>query len=292
MADSRDMRETGLSRRQLEQVIRRAAELSALEGDADERLPVEEVVRIAAEIGLPPHAVQQAVQEVSLADPAPGTRTDRWLERKLGPAAWVSTRRVPQEPERVMRAIEEYLITREYLQLRRRGNNSAWFEPADDTLSAVTRAVTSVSRRYRVATARGVSVSVMPDSTSGSHLHIALDFADKRRSAFRAGLVTGGIFGAVAGAGGFMLVAAGVATVAAGPLSLLAGAGVGMAALAAGAATGVAAAGPRFRRTAHAAQLDVEGLLDRLQRNERLDPPGAPWMRRLRSQVMGQLPSR
>ena len=53
----------GISRRDLPAVVKRAAELAAVEGDAEEAISEEEVVRIAAELGLSERHVRQALFE-------------------------------------------------------------------------------------------------------------------------------------------------------------------------------------------------------------------------------------
>jgi hypothetical protein len=46
-------------------------------------------------------------------------------------------------------------------------------------------------------------------------------------------------------------------------------------------AASFSAAASRFRNRVHAAKLELASLLDRLEHGERLEPPPAPWRRRL-----------
>ncbi|NIP83946.1 MAG: hypothetical protein GWM90_33845, partial [Gemmatimonadetes bacterium] len=53
---------------------------------------------------------------------------DRWF----GPPAVVGTRVVPGSPLAVVDRLEDYLVTREFLQVLRRQGEKAVFSPADD----------------------------------------------------------------------------------------------------------------------------------------------------------------
>jgi hypothetical protein len=44
---------------------------------------------------------------------------------------------------------------------------------------------------------------------------------------------------------------------------------------------GVSIAASQFRNRVFAAKVELTGLLDRLERGDRLDPPPAPWRRKL-----------
>jgi hypothetical protein len=46
----------------------------------------------------------------------------------------------------------------------------------------------------------------------------------------------------------------------------------------------------RFKTRMAAAKLELDGLLDRAERGDRLEPPPAPWRRRLQLKMTGQRP--
>src|SRR5690554_4249574 len=105
-----------ITRRDFETVIRRAAELSALDREDDhDQLSEEEVVRIGAELGLPAKYVRQALFEL----PEIQTEDDAGSDY-FGAPVLTATRVVPGSAPDVLRRIEDYLTTREYLQVVRR----------------------------------------------------------------------------------------------------------------------------------------------------------------------------
>src|SRR5690606_16718333 len=182
-------------------VIRRAVELYAAQTDADERLSEDEVLRIGKELGLPASIVRQAIYEA----PAPAAESivDRWFG-----AAAVSVSRAVQLPEGdVASRLEEYLATREYLVLRRRQHSLTIFEPAEDTISKMARALSRPSRHWYLARSRQVMLAVRPLEEGRTHVRIDMDLGNRRRESMVEGLVGGGIWGlalggiAAAGAG-------------------------------------------------------------------------------------------
>src|SRR5512145_1373975 len=96
----------GITRSDLPAVVKRAAELAALEGDAEEQLPEEEVVRIAAELGLSERHVRQALFEGAQEEQEP-----TFLDRQLGITRIMATRAVPLNAEQARHALEDYLVT-------------------------------------------------------------------------------------------------------------------------------------------------------------------------------------
>jgi hypothetical protein len=135
-----------IPRSQLEPVILRAAMLAATEAEADDRISEDELLRIAAELGLSTRHVRRALFELPAATTGQ-TVTDRFF----GPATVVGTRVVSGDCEPVRRRLMDYLGTREYLRLVRRQGDLAWFEPAEDTISHVVRALRRPAGRPLVA---------------------------------------------------------------------------------------------------------------------------------------------
>jgi hypothetical protein len=268
-----------IGRDELEQVIHRAAELTLRDTDADEQLSEAEVVRIAKELGLPEHHVQRALFELPELAVQP-----RWYDRYFGAPLFSVARVVPGQAPRTLKQMEEYLVTREYLQIvRRRGDNIA-FIPADDTISSIARAFFRSGKRHHIAKASRVVLSVhdLPDETA--HVRFDVDLDEERRKTvssasavgFFGGLVAGGIGAAAATQIG--LPALGIVP------EVLAFAG-GMSAVF---AASFSAAAARFRNRLHEARVELVGLLDRAEQGERLDPPPAPWRRRLQGRLSGE----
>ena len=87
---------TEISQEQLERIIHRAAELQFGRGEAYDILDVEEVQRIAEEVGLEGKYVRQALAEVRADELVPSRPEDRSFATRLwGEAAVVEIRVVP-----------------------------------------------------------------------------------------------------------------------------------------------------------------------------------------------------
>ncbi|CAN5890430.1 hypothetical protein BH23GEM9_BH23GEM9_01630 [soil metagenome] len=266
-------------RSDFEQVIRRAAELTLRDADADEQLSEAEVIRIASELGLPEHHVQRALFELPELAVQP-----RWYDRYFNPPVFTVSRVVPSQSPVTLRRVEEYLVTSEYLQIvRRRGDNIA-FVPADDTISSLARAFFRSSKRHHIARASRVLVGVHALPDDNTHVRVDVDLSAERRSAVSSATVLGWFGGMVAGG-----IAAAAATQiglpALGVMPEVLAFGGGMAATFAGS---YSAAASRFRNRVHAAKVEITGLLDRLEHGERLDPPPAPWRRKLQGRLFGE----
>ena len=276
--------EQGITRTQLELVIRRAVELYAGEADAEDRLSETEVLRVAEELGLPAHHVRQALYELPRSEDDPGL-IDRWY----GPHAVVGTRVVSATPGTVMNRLEDYLVTREFLQVLRKQGGKAVLHPADDAISNVARAVRRPQRQWQIARARRVFVEVRPMPGETAHVRLELDLAPQRSKAVTGGIVGGAIVGLPLAAGAFFPVGHMLFPVlgdaAAYGAGLVAGAGV----FGASVAAGIAIARERFRSRIDNARVELAGLLDRLEGGDRLDPPPAPWLRSLRSRIADSL---
>src|SRR5690606_18606228 len=119
-----------------------------------------------------------------------------------------------------------------------------------------------------------------------THVQIAADLEDQRKSAARSGIAvgaSGGLVAALTGVG--IIAAAGMEPgAAAGALMLTALVGGPLA----GAWAGIKVAASGFRKRVAAARLELDGLLDRAERGDRLEPPPAPWRRRLELKMLGR----
>lgn len=267
-----------ITRPVLRDVIRRAAELSVSDADADDHLTEEEVIRIATELGLPAHHVQRALFEVPELTVRP-----RWTDRHYGSGIFSVTRVIPSDAPVTMRRVEDYLVTREYLQLVRRKGDTLAFIPADDTLSSLARAVFRPGSRHTIARASRVLVGANEMEASGTHVRIDVDLSDARRELMRTGVSLGVLGGLLSGSVAAGLTAGVIpADVSVIPHVLAFGAGMG-----ASVAGGFAAGASRFKKRLHEAKVELASLLDRLEHGQRLDPPPAPWRRKLQLGLFG-----
>ena len=274
----------GISREDLQLVIRRAAELYTEEADADERLSEAEVLRIADELGLPGRHVRQALYEL------PRRRGEGgWVDRWFGPPAVVGTRVVPGSPLAVVDRLEDYLVTREFLQVLRRQGEKAVFSPADDAISNVARAVRRPQRQWQIARARRVLVEARPIPEDESHVRLEVDVANRRTRAVTGGFVGGALIGLPLAAGAFFPVGHLFFDLAGDTVGYAAGLVAGAGTFAASVSAGVAVARARFKARVDDARLEIASLLDRLEGGRTLDPPPAPWLRSLRSRIADTL---
>jgi hypothetical protein len=274
-----------ITREELQLVIRRAAELLTDETESDERLSEAQVLRIADELGLPGRHVRQALYELPRRGGPPGSRLDRWY----GESGVVGTRVVPGRPDEVMDRLEDYLVTRELLQVLRRQGGRASFSPADDAISNVARAVRRPQRQWQIARSRRVLVEARPMVDEASHVRLELDMEPQRKRAAASGIVGGALLGLPLAVGAFFPVDQIFFDIAGNAAGLAAGLAAGAGTLGASVAGGLAVARSRFRARVDGARLEIAGLLDRLEGGRTLDPPPAPWLRSLRSRIADTL---
>lgn len=270
-----------IARVDFEQVIRRAAELSLKDTDPEDNLSEDEVLRIAAELGLPLHHVRRALFELPVLKVQP-----RWYDRWFGPAVFSVNRVVPTRREPALRRVEDYLVTREYLQIVRRRGDTIAFVPADDTISSLARAVSRPGSRHTISRASRLLVGVHALPEDDAHVRFDVDLSDARTEAVRGSLTTGGIIGI-----GIGTIVVAVADVVPGglvdiPGMIAFGSAIG-GSMAASIAAAISLSASRFRNRVFSAKMELTGLLDRLERGDRLDPPPAPWRRKLQLRLFG-----
>lgn len=280
-----NVEDPGITRAQLQLVIRRAADLYTVEADADERLSEAEVFRIADELGLPGRHVRQALYEL----PRGEDEGRRWLDRWYGPRAMVATRVAPGTPEQVVDRLEDYLVTRELLQVVRRKGGKASFSPADDAISNVARAVRRSGSQWQLSRSRRVLVEARPMPGEESHVRVEIDVESQRRKAVTSGIVGGALVGLPLAAGAFFPVGFLAFEVMGDAAAYAAGLAAGAGTFGASVASGMAIARSRFRTRMGSARLEIASLLDRLEGGRALEPPPAPWLRGLRSRIAGTL---
>lgn len=267
-----------IGRGDFEQVIRRAAELSLKDTDPEDNLSEEEVLRIATELGLPLHHVRQALFELPDLTVRP-----RWYDRYFGPAVFSVNRVIPTRKEPALRRVEDYLVTREYLQIVRRKGDTIAFVPADDTISSLARALARPGSRHTISRASRVMVGVHSLPEDDAHVRFDVDLSEARTEAVRGGIILGSSVGIVTGSLAAFAAAAAVPDVLGQVPQVLAFGG----AMAGTVAGSISLAASRFRNRVFSAKMELTGLLDRLERGDRLDPPPAPWRRRLQLRLFG-----
>ena len=279
-ADEAERSNRAIVRSQLREVIRRAAELSLDDTDtADEQLSEDEVLRIAAELGLPAHHVQRALYEL------PELRVEpRWYDRYVGSCILSAGRDVASESTLVLRRLADYLVTREYLQIVQRRGDSITFIPADDTLSTLARAFTRSSRRHIITRATRVMVGVYPMAET-SHVRVDVDLTRARSEGLRSGTLIGASFGVLTGGAAAVVTMMVLPPQSAGIIPPIAAFSTSVVAMG---AAGIVLAARRFKAQVAAAKAELQGLLDRLEEGGRLDPPPSPWRRRLQLRLFGE----
>jgi hypothetical protein len=271
-----------ITRSTLPAVVKRAAELAAAEGDPEEMIPEEEVIRIAAELGLAEHHVRQALYEGAVEE-----QPESLLDKQMGVPRIMATRAVPFAPEETRRALEDYLVTREYLQIVRRQTRATTFERADDAVSKVARSL-SRSKKHCLAAAEAVEVTVRELQPGWTHVRLKAVYPDQRKSQL-VGAGIGSVFlGTPIGALTTVIVGGLTSGVLGDPVSIAVGAAAGIATFAATTAGFFASARKNYRRWRERTVVEADAILDRLEKGDELRPPPAPWIRKLQLKF-GQL---
>ena len=261
-----------VTREQLERVILRASDLQSRRSKAVEgELRAGDVVQIGAEVGIEERYIRQALAEVEAASLIPDAPPDEGLARRIaGPAITSASRVVPGSPSEVEVNLASHLRQEELLrQVRSRSGGSLW-EPGTGLVHHVRRAFDVGGRRYALAKARDLQISVEALESGWSLVTLTANIRNLRTEQL-AGWFTGmGLAGAASGVGLFIATGGG-------PLPLLGGLAIfsGLAAL----ATVCARAG--VRKANQRIQLALESLLDRLERGENLQSREEPWHRKL-----------
>lgn len=246
-------------------MIRLATEMAAEEPDAGGgTLSEAELYRIANEVGLPEKHVRSALARVRSGTPLSG-----W--RSLFGSPWIrASRVVPGSRDAIARKIDDFLVGGRLLERVRRAEDLMIYWPSVDWASTVARSASLTGRRYYIAAAKKVEVQLRPVSEDTTWMEIAVDPGLQTENG--AGAVLGGL-----GAGGGVGFGAGLLIASMGPLGLAVAAGIGVGAIAA-IGVGWAVARSHARQMAQV-RLEIEDVLDRLERGESLEPPPPSWQR-------------
>jgi hypothetical protein len=264
-----------LTRREFDEVIRRAAEIAASEPEGGESgLSEIELLRIAGEVGLEERHVRKALAQVRSAPPTAGGP----LTALYGPTFVVASRVVPGTKEDLIETIDNFMVAGRLLQTVRKGARVLQYRPAVDWASQVARAASSTKRKYYVAAAKRVEIRL--EQVDDIRTNIQIEVEPGTRDDYLAGGIIGGVGGGVASG-----VGVGFAIAAAGPLAL---------GVAAGIAAGTAVMGAVGWGTGYShkkrlldVRAEVEGILDRLESGESLEPPPPSWRRWVRRHFHG-----
>ncbi len=279
---SPDEKPTGRSvtRGDFEIVIRRAVELAQVHADVDDRVSEAELIRIGGELGLPAEQVRQALYEQPQLDVDP-----RWSDRYFDKPIVSASRVLPTGSDVTMKRIEEYLSSNEYMQLVRRKQGELAFMPAEDAISRLARGLSRPGSRYHIAHARRVVVSIQSIGEGRTHVRMDTDFSEQRANSVTTGFVAGAVIGTFTGIFPAVSLVLGL-ELGAGTEVMIAGAA--MAATVAGTiAISVRIAANGFRNRLLLARREIDGLLDRAEHTNRLEPPPAPWRQSLRTKFFG-----
>ena len=261
-----------LTRREFDEVIRRASELALGDtaGDDGERMSEADVYRIAREVGLSEAHVRKALTEVeSTSSGHLQAEPDTWWDRYWGPETIRVTRVVPGSAESVAGKLDEYMVGGRLLQPVRRSPDFLQYRPAVDWMSQVARAASGTARRYYVASAKSVEVELEPVDEQRTHVGLGVD------AGIRGNYVSGGLIGGIgAGGGAGMGAFLGMTS---------AGLGIPLAVMAVLATVTLGIWGvSRIAANAHKAKLlevqaELEGALDLLEAGGQPEPPPPAW---------------
>jgi hypothetical protein len=173
-----------LSRRQVDFVLRRAAEIDSgaatveEQRASDESLSVGEVMRLGEEAGLGSEALAQALTEMRHGAIIETEPTDA-LSRTLGPSQIVVSRVVPGPPAGVRRAVDRFLREQLMTVRRHHGDRIEW-ERAHGIWPGLVRSL-DFSKRYAFGLAGRVETVVSEATSRTTSVTFQIDLSEMRR---------------------------------------------------------------------------------------------------------------
>lgn len=241
----------GLDRGALERVLARAAELQVGSGEPEEALTEAQILELGKEVGLSAEHLRQALAEERTRVTLPPDE-DGITAKLLGGARVGASRTIAGKPREILQAIDTWMQREECLQVKRQFPDRIVWEARGGLVGTVRRALNVGGRGYALSRAHEVAATAVSVDATRTIVRLDADLAP-----FRTGLARQSAGATVVGAAaGGVLVALHFALVVAAAPVIVAGAGAFYL------ARGVNA------RTANAAQLALEQLLDRLERGE------------------------
>jgi|GEM_PF-1193946 len=257
-----------VTRTDLDDVFRRASELSMETPSAVEVFSEDEVLEIGRELGLSPAQVRQALYERVV--PREPNLADRLCGADARPVVY-TIMRVPSE--RLTPRLIQTLAEREGLQVVRADGPRRIMVRTRDPMSRFMRFVSGRSRVATLSAAGRVELAVRPLDAATSHVALAADYTRSRRRTLRRAVILG------TGASGFAAAATGAAGIAGAmqfaPPEAAVAAGImgGIATFGGGIAGTLLLAGRRVRRRLDATRASMQALADRLA--VEMSEPGA-----------------
>jgi hypothetical protein len=264
-----------LTRKEFDEVIRRAAEIAASEPESgDSGLTEGDLFRIAGEVGLDEKHVRKALVQVRTSPPA-----GRGPVASLyGPTFVVASRVVPGSRSELADKIDDFMVAGQLLQAVRKSASVLLYRPAVDWASQIARAASSTSRKYYVAAAKRVEVRL--EAVEEGRTLVEIEVEPGTRDEYLLGGSIGGL-----GAGGGAGVGVALAVAAAGPVALGVAAGIAVGSAVFGGVCWIA--GSYHKKRLLEVRSEVEGILDRLEMGESLEPPPSSWRRWVRRHFHG-----
>jgi hypothetical protein len=173
-----------LSERQIEFVLRRAAELETRRGelpDGDEsrarELSVTDLVRLGEEAGLGQEAIMRALGELRRGALQPAEADA--LSKALGPSRLIVSREVPGSLPSVQRAVERFLREQLMTVRRHHGDRIEW-ERAQGLWPGLARSL-DFAKRYAFGPVSRVETLIAPETESSTSVTFDIDMSEMRR---------------------------------------------------------------------------------------------------------------
>lgn len=244
-----------ISRKALERIIQRAAELQASERELGDSLTEEQVMELGREVGLPARYLQQALLEEKSRSIGDGG----WLSRFVGPARVTAQRTIQGDRDDIEAALGYWMTENELLTVKRRFKQQTSWESRRDLAASIKRGLGLSGKRYALSRAKEIIGEVRQLEEGWCHVTLSADLSNSRRDYLAGGT-------AFAGAGTAFTIVALVLSVAV-PVAVIP--------VAVGAVGGGAIARGQVGVTERV-HVALEQVLDRLEHGEASPPKTGP----------------